>query len=130
MKTIKVLVLSLAFIACGKEEIETPIQTDSIKVKHLDKAAAQSVFMGDWYSTTEITGTPTLLSISSLDTDVYLLEAFNGTIKTISTRIVQINDSAAVGSNIVLIKRGNYVNFDGIVPFNNMTYFVNETYRR
>lgn len=137
MKTIKVLVLSLVFIACGKEEIEAPIQTDSIKVKHLDKAAAQSVFMGDWYVTNEVTGTPTKLSIKHLDNDIYLFEAFNGTHKTVSETLIQTSDSTAVGANmnfvkygLSLVKRGNYVNMVARVPFNNMTYFVNQTYRR
>jgi len=137
MKTLKLLALSLVFVACGKEEIDTPIQSKEIKVKHLSKAAAHSVFMGDWYSTTEVTGTPTRLSIKHLDNDIYLFEAFNGTHKTVSETLIQTSDSTAVGANMYfvkynlsLVKRGNYVNMVARVPFNNMTYFVNQTYRR
>lgn len=137
MKTVKLLVLSLAFIACEKEEIEKPIQANEIKVKHLNKAVAQSVFMGEWYATSEVTGTPTKLIIKHLDTDVYSFEAYNGTLKTIDEQIIQVNDSVSLGANryfvkynVVLTKRGNYMTMSARVPFNSQTYFVTQTYRR
>lgn len=137
MKTLKLLVLSLAFIACEKEEIEKPIQANEIKTKHLDKAAAQSVFMGEWFSTSISTAAPTRIVITPIDNNVYMFEGFIESVKTISEDLIQFNDSTSVGANmyfikynLVLTKKGDYITMSARVPHNNTMHLINQTYRR
>lgn len=130
-----ILILSIALIACDKEETVTPLDyPEEVKVsRSQDKAPNALTFEGGWVYPTESLTVPRSVIIKAITNTEYSFTAYVGPNQltdtlyhTSATRLKGKNTIYGIEINLY----GTDLNLDMRVPYNNQTYFINQNYLR